>query len=316
VKLHSIKLAALILLTCRTFVGGICFGQDLIPRAYVITPEHANAVIITYSFFDGSILFDPTLPITNATGKLSVPSISYYHTFSVWGRSANIAATLPYAIGNFQGNVMGTQREVYRSGLMDSIFRFSVNLKGGPAMTPKEFASWQQKTILGASLKVIAPTGQYDPTVLINPGTNRWALKPELGLSRRIGSWILDAYSGVWFFTANPEFFSHNQYSPGVNTLSQSPIGAFETHLSHNFKPRLWASFDWNYWYGGKRSVNGVESPGSLQANSRFGATASIPITRGQSIKLSYSYGDIVRVGGNYHNIAVAWQYGWIGKPN
>jgi Putative MetA-pathway of phenol degradation len=272
-------------------------------------------VILTYSFNDGSILFNPALPITNATGTLNIPSFSYYHEFSFLGRSANIAATLPYAVGNFQGNVNGNLKQIYRSGLLDSIFRFSVNLKGAPAMTAKEFASWRQKTILGASFKVTAPTSQYDPTVLINPGTNRWGFKPELGLSRRWGNWIFDAYVGAWFFTTNPEFFSHNQISPGVNTLSQSPIGSLEMHVSYDVKPRLWASF-WNYWYGGSRSVNGMKTAGSLQANSRVGASASIPITKRQSLKFSYSHGDIVRVGGNYHSIAVAWQYGWLGKPN
>lgn len=183
-------------------------------------------------------------------------------------------------------------------------------------MTATEFASWRQKTILGASLKVTAPTGQYDPMVLVTPGTNRWGLKPELGLSRRWGNWILDGYIGAWFFTTNSEFFSHNQISPGVNTLSQAPIASLETHVSYDFKPRLWASFDWNYWYGGRRSVNGVETAGSLQGNSRIGGTASIPITKHQSLKFSYSYGDIIRVGGNYHQAAVAWQYGWLGRPN
>jgi hypothetical protein len=73
---------------------------------------------------------------------------------------------------------------------------------------------------------------------------------------------------------------------------------------------------DWNYWYGGRRSLNGVASPSSLQANSRIGGTASVPIGKHQSLKFSYSYGAIVRVGGNYHNVSVAWQYAWFGSPN
>jgi hypothetical protein len=301
---------------CGSLCAGICQAQDLTPRAYVITPIHTNAVVLTYSFKDGSVLFDSTLPITDATGKLNVTIFSYYHSLRFFGRSANISIILPYTFGTFQANANGTPQSVYRSGLMDSIFRFSVNLKGGPAMTAKEFSAWHQKTILGASIRIDAPTGQYDPTVLITPGTNRWAFKPEFGVSRRQGHWIFDLYTGVWIFTRNPEFFSHNAVSPGVNALSQAPIGSLETHVSYDFKPRLWASFDWNYWYGGRRSINGVETAGSLQANSRIGATASVPITKRQSLKFSYSYGDIVRVGGNYHSIAIAWQYGWLGRPN
>jgi hypothetical protein len=291
------------------------WAQDLSPRAYVITPVHSNAIILTYSFYDGSLDLGP-LPI-GATGKYSVPIFSYYHAFSFFGRSANIVAALPYAFGNFQGTVIGAEKHAYRSGLLDSVFRVSVNLKGGPAMPPKEFVKWRQKLLLGASLKVVPPTGQYDPTKLINWGTNRWSFKPEFGYSQRwAGKWILDGYFGVWFFTTNPEFFSHNAFFSGTNSQSQKPIGALEGHLSYDFKKhRLWASLDGNFWFGGTTSVNGVPNPFSRQANSRIGGTVSVPITKHQSLKFSYSDGTYIRFGGNYQNVSAAWQYSWLGRP-
>ncbi len=157
----------------------ICQAQELTPRAYVVTPVHSSAIILTYSFDNGSILFDPTLPITNSTGKLNIAIFSYYHAFNLFGRSANITASLPYAVGHFEGNVNGAQQGIYRSGLMDSVFRLAVNIKGGPAMSLQDFLLWRQKMILGASLKIVAPTGQYDATKLVTPRTNRWAFKPE-----------------------------------------------------------------------------------------------------------------------------------------
>jgi hypothetical protein len=30
---------------------------------------------------------------------------------------------------------LGAEQHLYRSGLLDSVYRFSVNLKGGPAMS-------------------------------------------------------------------------------------------------------------------------------------------------------------------------------------
>jgi hypothetical protein len=57
--------------------------------------------------------------------------------------------------------VAGAEQHLYRSGLVDSVYRLSVNLKGGQAMGPQEFVKWQQKALLGAGLRVIAPTGQY-----------------------------------------------------------------------------------------------------------------------------------------------------------
>jgi hypothetical protein len=290
-------------------------AQDLVPHAYVITPLHSNAVTLAWSFYDGSINFNGALPVSDATGKYSVPIFSYYHSFDFFGRSANVVASLPYGVGNFEGTVSGAGAHLYRSGLVDSVFRFSVNLKGGPAMPVQKYMKWKQKVLLGTSLKVIAPTGQYDPTKLINWGTNRWSFKPEFGYSQAWRKWVLDGYLGVWFFTANSDFWSRNIYYSGTRSQTQAPIGSFEGHLSYDFKPRLWASLDGNFWFGGKTSVGGVQNPLSEQSNSRLGATVAIPITKHQSLKFSYSNGTYIRFGGNYQNASVAWQYSWLSKP-
>jgi hypothetical protein len=312
-KLH---LAGLLVGIC--FASVVCYPQDLVPRGYVISPVHSNAVTLTYSFFNGSIFFVPTLPIKDATGTPNLQILSLYHSLNFLGRSANITVLLPYGFGHFQGKLLGTEQEIYRSGFLDAALRFSVNLKGGPAMEVKEFRSWRQKTVIGASLTVVAPTGQYDPARLVNQGTNRWSLKPELGLSRRWGHWVLDAYGAVWFFTTNSDYLSHNpSLNPaGTNTFSQKPCGAIEGHLSYDLKPRLWFSFDGNFWFGGRTSINGVENPLTFQANSRIGATASVPITKHQSLKLSFNAGAYIRLGGDYRNVSVAWQYSWLGRPN
>ena len=106
-------------------------------------------------------------------------------------------------------------------------------------MPINEYANWRQKMLLGASFTLVAPTAQYDPSRLINQGSNRWGFKPELGFSHGRGNWLFDAYGAAWFFTINPEFFSHNDLSPGTNTKAEAPVGAFEGHLSYDVKPRL-----------------------------------------------------------------------------
>jgi hypothetical protein len=289
-------------------------AQDLAPRAYVVTPLGWNAATLGYNYNDGGLLLEGAVPITGATGKLSVPSLAYYRAFGLLGRSANILAAVAYGAGNFEGEVLGEQQSIHRSGLFDSAFRVSVNLVGGPAMSSAQMGQWHAKTLLGVSLKVVAPTGQYDPTKLINLGANRWSFKPEVGVSRRFGHWVLDAYGSVWFFTRNPEFFSHNQYIPGTQAQTQDPIGAVETHLSYDVRPRLWASLDGNFWYGGRTSLNGVENRSTLQQNSRIGVTASFPLTRHQSAKVSYAQGAYIRFGGDYRIFSVAWQYSWLSR--
>jgi hypothetical protein len=292
-------------------VAELC-AQDLAPRAYVVTPVHSNAITLISGFYDGGIDFNGTIPVTNATGTYDVSIFSVYHSLSFFGRSANIAASLPYGVGTFQGDVSGQNRSVYRSGLLDTGVRFSVNLMGGPAMQAQEMAKWKQKILLGISLKMIAPTGQYSSTKLINWGANRWAFKPEFGYSERWGHWLLDGYAGVWLYTTNSAFYAGAVTKP----QNQEPIGSFEGHLSYDVRPRLWVSLDGNFWWGGVTSLSGIQNLQTKQTSSRIGGTLSFPVSKHQSIKVSYSSGTYVRFGGNYQNVFVAWQYSWLGRPN
>jgi len=157
----------------------------------------------------------------------------------------------------------------------------------------------------------VAPTGQYDPNKLINWGSNRWAFKPEFGYSERWGNWVLDGYAGVWFYTANSRFYS----PPVPRPQTQNPVGSFESHLSYDVKPRLWFSLDGNFWFGGITSLSGVANPNTRQTSSRIGATDSMPLSKHQSVKVSYNKGSYIRFGGNYQNVSVAWQYSWVGRP-
>jgi outer membrane putative beta-barrel porin/alpha-amylase len=307
------RAALLFIFTLASVLGG---AQDLAPRAYIITPIHSNAITVASSFLDGELLFDGSVPITGASAKAAIPVVSLFHSFSLFGRTANFVAGLPYGVMRFRGTVAGAEAKADRSGLLDSTFRLSVNLKGGPAMDVRDYVKWRQKILIGASIKMVAPSGQYDPTKLINLGANRWALKPEFGLSRRWGHWVLDTYAGGWFYTTNHDFFSRNQYSQGTNVQKQSPIFALEGHLSYDVRSRLWTSLDGNFWVGGTTSLNGVENPATQQRNSRIGATTSVPVTKHQSLKFSYNYGAYVKYGGNFHNVSVAWQYSWLGRPN
>ena len=298
------------------FLGRILGAQDLAPRAYIISPIHSNAVVVSYSYFNGNLDFGG-LPITDAKATASVPSLSIFHSMNFFGRTANFTAALPYGVANFSGTVLGTETNVYRSGLLDTVWRFSVNLYGGPSMDGRQYMKWRQKTLIGASFRFMAPTGQYDPTKLVNLGNNRWAFRPEVGLSQRFRKhWIVDAYAGGWFYTTNPKFFSQNQYNPGVTTRGQAPIASLEGHLSYDFKPRLWASFDGNFWRGGVSSLNGVESPATEQRNSRLGGTVSVPMTKHQAVKFSYNNGAYISYGGNFQNVSVGWQYSWYGRPD
>lgn len=317
-KSRSVNIRLLFLTILTGMFLHSCWAQDLAPRAYLITPLHSNAINLTYSFSHGGLDFNGVVPISGATGTYSVSILSLYHSFSLFGHSANIAAWLPYGVGTFQGSVLGTDKQIYRSGLFDSGLRVSVNLKGGPAMPISQFVKWKQKVVLGASLKAIVPSGQYDPTKLINWGLNRWVFKPEFGYSQRFSEkWILDGYAGAVLFTTNQEFFS----IPAPQPQTKSPYGSFEGHLSYDAKhyrgkPTLWFSLDGNFWFGGTTSMGGKSNLDTKQIASRVGVTSAIPVSRHQSIKASFSRGDYVRIGGNFDSLVVSWQYTWLGRPN
>jgi outer membrane putative beta-barrel porin/alpha-amylase len=280
-------------------------AQDLTPRAYRITPVRSNAITLTYSFSSGSIFTDLALPITDFKARSHVGIFSYYHSFSFFGRSANVTGSLPYSVGTFEARVRNTEGSLYRSGLADMRLRLSVNLLGAPAMSLREFADWRERTTVGVSLTVAAPTGQYDPARLINAGSHRWAAKPELGIAKRWGRWTMDLYAGAWLYRDNTKFF------PGSNTKGQTSVGAGEAHLTHNLTSRFWLSFDGNYWIGGRTILGGI-TKSDLQKNSRLGATVAIPLSGHQSLKFSYSAGSYITNGGDYQNVSVAWQYSWI----
>ena len=90
-------------------------------------------------------------------------------------------------------------------------------------------------------------------------------------------------------------------------------MAAIESHLGYYLKPRLWASFDANFWGGGRSSINGSEKQDTQRA-SRLGVSMSVPVRRRQSLKFSYSRGAYVSIGGNYQTVSAAWQYSWLGK--
>ena len=171
-----------------------------------------------------------------------------------------------------------------------------------------EFVKHQERLIIGASVTVVVPVGQYDPARLINPGANRWAVKPEMGFARRVGRWAFDAYAGMWLFSTNSKFY------PGTSVREQKVMPSLEFHLGYYLRPRMWVSFDSNFWARGNTVLNGVENNDGAR-NSRIGGTLALPLTKHHSLKLSASRGAVARVGGNFTTVAAGWQYSWVHKP-
>ncbi|MFZ0257570.1 MAG: transporter [Gammaproteobacteria bacterium] len=135
----------------------------------------------------GHALVDPSLPIKDVDAEVHTVAVNYVRVLDFWGQSGKIALVAPYAHLSASGEVLGQSRKVERSGLGDIALRLSLNLYGAPALSLQEFRGYRQDTIVGVTLLATAPTGQYDPQKLINIGTNRWSLHPEVGISKALG---------------------------------------------------------------------------------------------------------------------------------
>jgi hypothetical protein len=250
------------------------------------------------------VVFDAALPFRNVEAKINTTSLSYGRAFGLFGRSASGILALPYVWGSVQGEVGESFQRITRSGLADLRGRLAVNLIGGPALPPPEFARRRPATTLGVSFWVVGPTGQYDPAKLINLGSNRWSFKSELGLSHPHGPWAFELYAGAWAFTDNDDFY-------GGSRREQQPIGTLQGHVAYTFKPRMWLAADATFYAGGRSTVDGIEND-DHQENSRLGLTLAVPIGRHNSIKVAWASGFTTRIGGSFDTLSVAWQYLWI----
>jgi hypothetical protein len=298
-----------LILISLLFLGEKSYSQDLDPRAYARIPVNVTVAVAGFGYMHGGIVTDATLPLEDLQAKIGSPSVAVVHSFSMFGKTAQVSAALPFAWGDASAIISGTRQSTSRSGFSDMRFRFSWLLAGAPAATMGEIVKAPRKTILGTSLSVVTPTGQYFPEKLINLGTSRWAFKPELALSQPLGKrWLVDFYTGIWLFTKNDSFY------PGSSVRTQDPLGAFQGHISYNIQPLMWVAFDLTYYTGGQSTVDGVEMD-DRQSNSRVGATIVLPVGKRHSVKFAYSTGAIIRSGADFTSISAGWQTTFLGKP-
>jgi hypothetical protein len=272
-------------------------------RSYSALPVGTNFLIAGYGRVEGHVSFDPALPVSNVTATINHYDFAYLKSFDLFGRTATAAMLLPLVQGEIAGQLQDQTRSAARSGLGDMAFRFTTNLIGGPALTPAEFAQRERDTAVGASLVVVAPTGQNDPQRLINIGNHRWAFKPGIGVTQPFGNWFTEASVASWLFTDNTNFF-------GGHDRGQGPIVTLEGHAGYDFRPGLWLSFDATYYRGGETSVDGL-AKNDPRESARYGLTLSVPIVPGFSAKAYASNWLSHSNTGTYQAFGISLQFRW-----
>jgi hypothetical protein len=282
-------------------LAGSAEAQELEPRAFSPSPVGTTFVLGAFGKSEGGILFDPALDIDNVQADLWIATVGAGRTFGLAGRQARILAVVPIAWGSVAGNVHAQAQRQDLAGLVDPRFKLSVGFIGAPALSLSQFADAPRRTAVGGSVTVVPPWGQYSSSQLVNLGYNRWAVKPEIGLSHPLGRWTFDGSVGVWLFSTN------RSYYPGYAVKRQDAVVALQGHVSHSLPRRAWLAVNATWFAGGETRVDDVLNP-DLQRNTRVGVTLSIPVAGQQSIKLTYSTGTTTRRGSDFNTFNATWQ--------
>lgn len=292
-----------IIITLVVCIQSPLYAQEIEPRAYSNAPVGMNFIVSGFGYSEGGVMTDPSVPLKDAEIEISGIPIAYARILDFWGRSGKFDVIVVHAFVSGSAIVDDELRTRDVSGFTDPKLRLSVNLYGAPALSLKEFKDYQQDLVIGASLQVSPPIGQYDSDKLVNIGTNRWSFKPEVGLSKAFGPLTLELAASAKFFTENDEFYGKTKYK-------QDPIYSGQSNIIYRFNRGVWCSLGGTYYSGGRTTKNGVEG-NDLQENTRFGATVAFPVSKSHSIKLNATTGVFTRTGSDFDTLGIIWQYRW-----
>ncbi len=287
-------------------LGSPVRAQELEPRAYSNLPVGINFAVGAYAHSEGGLATDPSLPVEDAHFNIDTVIAAYARSLALWGMSGKFDMIVPYSWLSGTALVAGQPAERVVDGFLDPRFRVSINFYGAPALGLKDYAKFAaDKThlVFGGSVQVSAPFSQYDPSRLVNLGTNRWSIKPEVGFSKQFQALTFDLTLGTTFFTDNDNFY-------GGQHVVQDPLYSTQANLSYDFGKGIWAALGYTYYSGGRTTVNGVRKDNEL-GNSRVGLTVTFPINRYYSIKFNASTGISTRTGTDFDTAGVALQYRW-----
>ena len=280
-------------------------AQSIEPRAYSPAPVGTNFVILGVTRSNGAIPVDPALPLSDIDLHVDAVLAAYARSLDLFGKSAKFDLIVPIAHLNGQATYFGEAIEREIKGIGDPLARVTILFHGAPAMNAEEFRTYRQDLLLGASVQVSIPVGQYNEERLINLGGHRWSIKPELGASKAWGRWTVEGAFGATFYTDNGNFF-------GGHKREQKPIYSAQSHIIYNLAPGTWIAANLSWFGGGRTTIDGVADD-NLQRNWRAGAILAVPINRRFSLKANASTGVSTRTGNNFDLYGIAIQYRWGG---
>ena len=265
-----------------------------------------NFLVMGYSYSGGNVLLDPQLPIEDLDSKLHTILGAYVRSIRIFGLSGKVDLTVPWSSGDYGTVVDGIDSSRSVNGFGDARIRLTVNFTGAPSLAKEEFRDYKPSLISGMSLRIICPTGQYNPNYVVNLGSNRWIFWPTWGISKFWNKWILEGHINAAFITPNYEFL-------GDNTFTQNPVGGLKMHVIRSFKGNWWISLSSGYLVGGKTYING-ELKDTRISNLRVALNVAVTICQNHVIRLTSFTSRRFERGADFDAIALSYQFRWIKK--
>lgn len=302
-----IKYSLLLLYIC-TIQNYNIKAQAFEPRFLSEIPLKSNFVVASYAYSKGDILLDVASPIQDLESSANSILFAYVRTFKLFNRLTKADVIMPYSFADFNAIYNGEPAATTRNGFGDPMFRLSMVIVGVEPLEVKDFIKRKPKKFkFGAGIRISPPLGQYDPTKIINLGTNRWTFKIGLSASYTlINRIILEGQLKTWFFTQNNNFFNGS-------TIKQSPLISPEFHLTYIFKPGVWISGSVGYVNSGNTYINDVEQD-KTHKNARFGLTYSHKINKKNALKVSFTNGIPNQFAIDYTSLIFAYVFLWFDK--
>jgi len=268
------------------------------------TPVGTSQLELSYAYANANASIDTSLIVSGAKFHLDQGTVNYTRYFGLMRHLIFVEGSVPLA--HLSGSIAETNVRGAISGAGDSTYSIAALLKGGPALSARQFQGYRPTTAMAISLTVNAPTGQYNPNILLNLGSGRWSFKPELAISHPFGpenKWQCDVYAHAYFFSDNTSY-------RGKEILRQDPLPGLEGHISYSVLDRLWVSTDFLYAFRGTTFVNGVDQ-NDAQETVFLGTEASLSLNPQHSVALQFSKAIVHQNGPALVGFTVKYNFTW-----
>jgi len=261
-------------------------GADDGPRMYWNAPVGTNILQTYYWNAHGNSLSpEGTQNSSSFETDINIGVLGYNRIFDIAGASSILTGVI--TAGNISGSISKQSNTITKSsrGLGDLYLQGVINLFGAPALTPEQFATYKQDTLLSLLVGVTAPVGDYESNRVLNMGTNRWNVRLALPFVQTIGEWkageitTIEILPSVWFYENNDDSFGA--------ILKQDPMYTLEVHITQDITTTLFVSLDYFIQKVGTSYTNGIESSPSNTSDS-LGVTAGYMLNSQMQLQLRY----------------------------